>query len=122
MQVRVDDSELRELHALLEQAPAKVGREVSQAVRASGGHMARRAAAVAPKRSGALARSISADFYGSARSGRLVAVVGPTEHHGLFVERGTSKMAAQPFLGPSLDAEAPRLVAALEKLAEGVLS
>lgn len=38
---------------------------------------------------------------------------GPEGFHGYFLERGTSKMAAQPWLVPSLDAARDRAVAAI---------
>lgn len=53
---------------------------------------------LAPVDTGALRQSI---IYRS--HGPFAASIGPTARHGLFVERGTSKMAPQPFLGPATD-------------------
>lgn len=46
--------------------------------------------------------------------GRTLEVgAGPEGFYGYFLERGTSKMAAQPWLVPSLDAAGERAVAAI---------
>lgn len=113
-----DTSEVRKLSADLEAGAQRVGRDVSAVVRASADRVKRAGQAKAPHRTGALAGSIGFDLHGDGRSGGMTAVVGPSVRYGLFVEHGTSKMAAQPFMGPSLAAEEPRFVAELERAAE----
>lgn len=114
-----DTSELRKLSADLEAGAQRVGRDVSAVVRASADRVKRAGQAAAPVGpTGNLHKSIGVDLYGDGRSGGMTAVVGPSVYYGLFVEHGTSKMAAQPFLGPSLAAEEPRFVAELERAAE----
>jgi len=45
-----------------------------------------------------------------------VAEVGPTANYGIFLEQGTSRMAAQPFMGPAADRHAPAFEAAMQQL------
>ena len=47
------------------------------------------------------------------RGARLEIGAGGDGFYGYFLERGTSKMAAQPWLAPSLDAARARVVAAI---------
>lgn len=47
--------------------------------------------------------------------------VGPTAHYGLYVEMGTSRMAAQPYLYPALDRVMPGLDAAMAQVIDGSL-
>ncbi len=117
----VDDSELRQLAIDLEREAPRVGRQVSAAVRASARKVETSAKAGAPRKTGALAASIGVDIYGSGSAQGMTAVVGPSEHYGLFVEHGTTSMAPQPFMQPALDAEAPNLERAIADIAGEVL-
>lgn len=121
MSYTIDTSELRKLAAELELESARVGRDVSAAVRESAGRVRDDARDRAPVRTGTLRDSIGADIYGDGRSIGMTAVVGPEAPYGLFVERGTSKMAPEPFMGPALDAEAPQLERAIAEIAGSVL-
>lgn len=60
------------------------------------------AAAAAPKDRPSLAPSIKPGTY--AVPGGVRAVWGPTDPHGLYLEKGTAKMPAQPYLGPTAGA------------------
>ena len=121
MSYTIDTSELRKLAADLDLESARVGRDVAQAVRESGERVRDDAKGRAPVRTGKLAGSIGVDTYGDGRSAGMTVVVGPSEHYGLFVERGTSKMAPEPFMGPAFEAEAPKLEAAIADIAGTVL-
>lgn len=55
----------------------------------------------APKLTGTLSRSIEAEL--AEESGKLVALIGSNLRYAGFVEFGTSKMDAQPYLRPALD-------------------
>lgn len=121
MKIELETDKLRELAADLEKAAPRVGAAASAAIRKGSAELTRTAKSLAPKRTGALAASIEASIYGDGRSSILTAVVGPTERYGLFQERGTSRHAAQPFMGPALEAVAPGVVAALEKAASEAL-
>ncbi|MFF8942841.1 HK97-gp10 family putative phage morphogenesis protein [Streptomyces sp. NPDC014864] len=56
---------------------------------------------LAPKRTGALARSIEAKV--NTHSGKAWVQIGPgkVREYAYYVEKGTSKMQDQPFLGPA---------------------
>jgi HK97 gp10 family phage protein len=66
--------------------------------------MGRRAQRLAPKRTWALHDTISAavDVQGSKLVGQVGAGNGINVNYALMVERGTSRMAAQPYLRPAL--------------------
>ena len=114
MPIQFDASEVRQLSADIERGAERVGRNVSQAVKASAERVKTAGQSNAPVGpTGDLRESIGVDMYGDGRSVGLTAVVGPTARYGLFVEKGTSKMAAQPFMAPALEAEAPGFQKAL---------
>ena len=121
MPVSFDASEVRKLSADIDRGKERVGRDVSVAVKAAAERVKAAGQSNAPKLTGTLAASIGIDMYGDGRSVGLTAVVGPTARYGLFVENGTSKMAAQPFMGPALESEGPRFADELGKAVEGVL-
>ena len=121
MSYTIDTSELRKLAADLDLESARVGRDVAQAVRRSGGRVRDDAKGRAPIRTGKLAGSIGVDTYGDGRSVGMTVVVGPSEDYGLFVEHGTARMPPQPFMGPACEAESPRLEAAIADIAGTVL-
>jgi len=65
-----------------------------------------------------------ADFTGDLLDDMKVRMVGPTTaevsfpraYYALFLEYGTAKMAARPFLHPSMEAERPRFIGELQNL------
>lgn len=69
----------------------------------------------APWDTGELCNSISAEING------LEGEWGPTAYYGYFVEHGTSRMAGQPFLGPSYDVVIPGFIKAIEQIGGEVL-
>lgn len=54
----------------------------------------------------------------SAKAGNLTYKVTAPQHYAIYVEKGTRKMRAQPFLKPAIDAEQPKLISNLRKLYE----
>lgn len=54
----------------------------------------------------------------SAKAGNLTYKVTAPQHYAIYVEKGTRKMRAQPYLKPALDAERPKLISNLRKLYE----
>ena len=73
----------------------------------------------APVDTGALKNSISTEIQN--RGDTIRGEVGPTVHYGGFVENGTSRMRAQPYLRPATDAVLPGYQAALEQIGADLL-
>ncbi len=67
----------------------------------------------APVDTGALKNTIF-----SAKAGDLTYKVTAPQHYAIYVEKGTRKMRAQPYLRPALDAERPKLISNLRKIYE----
>ena len=120
--ITFDDSEVRKLSATLEVAQRRIGAATSAAVRASAERVKAAAQSAVPVRTGSLRGSIGVDYYGDGRSVGVTAVVGPSAYYGRFVEHGTSKMAAEPFMAPAYEAESPAFADSLAKAASEVLS
>jgi len=67
---------------------------------------------------GRLRNSIHEEVDRSGLAGKVVA--GNAEvYYAVFVERGTRKMRAQPYMGPAFEAEMPAFVKRVEKATEG---
>ena len=64
-----------------------------------------------PVKTGALKNTIF-----SAKAGNLTYKVTAPQHYAIYVEKGTRKMRAQPFLKPAIDAERPKLISNLRKI------
>ena len=111
----IDVSQLAALARDLRAAPRRVERHLEQAVAKTGRDIAADAQASAPVDTGALRNSISADV------GGMEAVVGPTVHYGGYVELGTSKMRAQPYLFPAADKHTPAFVDAVADVGDAIL-
>ena len=79
------------------------GEDARPALDSLGGQVAARAAQLAPRRTGALAGSIGHEVVSD--GGEVVARVSfdSAHYYGFYVEVGTSRMSAQPFLRPALD-------------------
>ncbi len=109
----------RELDQLLKGLPKKTGRKaLAGAVRAGGNVIrkeARQRAPVGP--SGELAKGIKVEQQkrGSATSAAFK--IGPRKNtfYGLFLEFGTSRLAARPWLRPAFEASADRAVEKIGK-------
>lgn len=72
--------------------------KASQLVKKTAFDIERDAKALVPVDTGNLKSSIT-----TTRTGVLSAVIGPTANYGAHVEWGTSRMAPQPYMGPSTD-------------------
>jgi HK97 gp10 family phage protein len=110
-----DTSELRKLSADLGKADAKVTGLASKAIAKTALDIEADAKALAPVDTGYLKGSISSDI------GTLSAEIGPTASYGHFLEYGTSKMAAQPFMGPAFERRVPGLEKALGQIGSKIL-
>lgn len=73
----------------------------------------------APVDTGTLRNSISVELQN--RGGTIRGEVGPTTSYAGFLEHGTSRMRAQPYLRPATDAVLPGYEAALGQLGADIL-
>jgi hypothetical protein len=108
--MKIDASEVRALGATLKTSSVRVGAKVGNVVRESTLAIERGAKATVLGRSyefGDLYDSISSAFSGDGRFASMSGEVVADSDHAVFVENGTSVMAAEPFLGPAFDAEVP---------------
>ena len=103
-------------------AAATVGARAAAATRKSGAEITRDAKALAPVDTGNLRASIGMEVTGDGRTGRMTVAVGPTAAYGAYVETGTSRAAAQPFLWPATERHLPGWQAALAHIAKGALT
>lgn len=111
-----ETGELRKLAADLGKASIETTRKAVQVVRKAAADVEAAAKGRAPVDTGALRGSI-----GTSMHGPLAAEIGPTVHYGQYVEFGTYKMAAQPYMGPAADQVEPGFVEAMEQLGGEIL-
>lgn len=107
---------LRALSADLTTAGRQVGQRARTVIRKAAIDIERDAKALAPVDTGNLKNSIGHSDLRIGTTGNLVAEVGPTANYGVFLEQGTSRMAAQPFMGPAADRHAPAFEQAMQQL------
>lgn len=114
-----DASELRSLAADLGKGPRVLGRLARTAVRKTAKDVEHTAKLLAPVDTGNLKSSIgTSDLRAMGTSGSIEAEVGPTANYGIYLELGTSRMAAQPFMGPAADKHSPAFEQAMAEIAE----
>lgn len=87
--------------ARLRLLPARMNDARNEALRNWASDLEKTAKELAPKRTGALERSIETKL--NTRSGKAWVQIkaGKTREYAYYVEKGTSKMVDQPFLGPA---------------------
>ena len=117
MGVEFDASEVLQLSASLGDAPASALPKAIAVVRKSTMDVVRIGKRNAPVDTGNLRSSIHGNTQGSA----LVGEAGPSAEYGGYVERGTSRMAPQPYMAPALDAVAPSFEAAIAQVGQEAL-
>lgn len=111
------DEDLRRLSADLTRAAATAAPRASIVVRKTAFDIKRTSKSIAPVDLGTLKGSIDVSFLSPTS-----AEIGPTVDYGDYVERGTSRMAPQPYMGPAADKHQPAFEAAMEQLGqEGLL-
>ena len=108
MNVEFDTSGLVVLSSSFADAASNAPLLVSRAIRKTATDIQGGAQRRAPVDTGFLRSSIGASV------GIMSAEIGPTASYGHFVELGTSRMAPQPYLFPSLEAATPGFMAAME--------
>lgn len=108
--------ELAALAAEFARAATEAEQAAGQAVRKAGTDVMAQAQTRAPVDTGYLRSSISADSIGPTE-----VEIGPTAHYGKYLEYGTSRAAAQPYLQPAFDAVAPSLENAISQIGGRIL-
>lgn len=98
----------------LREAIAKFPVAVSAAVKKSAFDIQDTAQALAPVDTGYLAGSITSTIE------KFYAEIEPAAEYAAYVEFGTRKMEAQPFMRKSVDMHGPKFVAAIEEIMKGM--
>ena len=111
-----ETGELKKLSADLGKASIETTRKAGQVVAKAAADVERIAKTAAPVDTGNLRNSI-----GTSMQGPLAAEIGPTASYGIYLEFGTYKMAASPYMGPAIDRVGPLFTAAMEQLGGDIL-
>lgn len=110
-----DTSELQKLAADLGEASAKVTPRAELVVRKVALDIEATAKTIVPVDTGNLKNSIGSEIDG------LTAEISATTDYSDYIEFGTSRMNAQPYMGPALDEHAPTFEKALGQIGEKIL-
>lgn len=108
----MDASEYLAFAADIRAASVKAVRMAGQATVKTAADITRDAQLMAPVDTGNLRSSIGYTM----SKGNLHAEIGPTASYGIYLELGTYKMRAQPFLFPATDRHVPAYEAALAQI------
>lgn len=114
------DQTLNGLAAGLRQSAQQVQRRTTAAVSKTLVDMEADGKALAPVDTGNLRNSIT-NTGPLNTGGAIEGQVGPTAEYGVYVELGTSRMRAQPFMGPAADRRIPGFVQAMEQIGFGLV-
>ena len=117
MSFSFDNSEIQALTTTFTGASRKALSRAVAVVRKSTFDVVRVGKRNAPVDTGNLRSSITGNTAGTG----LVGEAGPTANYGGFVERGTSRMAPQPYMAPALDAVEPSFMEAMARAGEEAL-
>lgn len=104
VKIKIEVKGVEETIAKLSTLNAKARKAVEQQIAESALNIQMGAKKRCPVRTGALRNSITVDFYG-----KMSAQIGPHMLYDKYVEFGTRKMAAQPYLFPAFEEERPKL-------------
>lgn len=94
---------------------AAVRAAVSAAVKTTTLDVEAKAKGLVPVRTGTLRRSITSQFPSD-----LVGRVGPSVNYGIYVEMGTRRMAARPYMRPAAAQSSAGFVAAVRAALKGI--
>jgi HK97 gp10 family phage protein len=128
MSIEVTIANEGDINRLLQSLPTEIFDQVEQVLMNGALRLAERARELVPIRTGHLLESISPvfgegaedpDSDGSPRAFDPVQVIADTPYAS-FVEFGTSKMAAQPFMGPAAEELEPEFLAGVDSILEGL--
>ena len=115
----LENSQVRRFAADIARAQATTGKLAQMVVRKTARDIVKDAKLLAPVDTGNLRASIGhSDLRSVGRSGDLSVEIGPTASYGVFLELGTSRMPAQPFMGPAADRNEGPFAQALAQIAE----
>lgn len=92
---------MRTALARIAQLPTRANRLRNEALEQWAHDLEKTAKDLAPVRSGALRNSIEAKINGRSGKAWVQIAQGKTREYAYYVEKGTSKMQDQPFLGPA---------------------
>lgn len=112
MTIQLHIEGIDELLAILEKGGNK--EDLANVVRKHGGELHKKATRACPVDTGELKRSLDL----TNTDGGLSAKVRTAKHYAIYVEMGTRKMAAQPYLKPSLNAQEGPFLNDLRKVVE----
>lgn len=116
-----DASELRKLAADLGTVPKIAGPLAKMAVKKTAKDIEATAKTLSPVDTGNLRSSIKSSDLRSVSQDSPSAEVNASANYATYVELGTSRMAAQPFMGPAADKHEPAFQQAMAQLAEKAL-
>lgn len=117
----IDNSEVRAYANQLRLSTRNAERKASQVVRKTAHDIVRDAKAIAHQKFSDQATGATANSITQAFPSPLDAEIGPTTYYAAFVEHGTSRMAAKPFMGPAADRHEDPFAEALAAIAEGAM-
>lgn len=113
-----DASELRTLATEIGEAPKALGHLARTVVRKTAKDIESTAKGLAPVDTGNLKSSIgTSDLRAMGTSGSIEAEVRATANYAIYQELGTSRMAAQPFMGPAASKHEPGFAEAMAQIA-----
>lgn len=95
---------------------ATMPERTSQVVRKAAFDIEGQAKNRAPVDTGALKNSISTEF----ENGGMTGVIAPHMEYATFVEFGTKRMSAQPYMTPAAEAVAPAFIAAMKQMLQEI--
>lgn len=113
MKIKLEAKGIEETVANIRKLSPELKREISQQVAKSALNIQKGAKERCPVDTGALRNSITVDFYG-----QMSAEIAPHMPYAPYVEFGTRKMKAQPYLFPAFEEERPKFEAGLKKAIE----
>lgn len=116
-----DIGQIESLYKDLSNAPRVVVEGAKVVIKKVALDIERNAKAIVPVKTGNLKNSIGHSDMRQLSAEHLQVDIGPTANYGIYVELGTSRMAPQAFMGPSLDRFSPVFEQAMQQLGERAL-
>lgn len=115
----IENRDVHRLGADMARVQSRIGRLAQTVVRKTARDIVKDAKQLAPVDTGNLKSSIShSDLRRVGQSGDLSVEIGPTANYGVFLEVGTSRAPAQPFMGPAAERNREPFEQALAQIGE----